>query len=437
MKTNQPFHKNLYRQIWRWHFYAGLFCIPFIIFLASTGMIYLFKPQIDAIIDSPYDNLTINRPASAKEQINVAIAAVPGSILRAYELPLTPHSATRILVKNQADTFRVYVHPETLQALKLIREDDRFMRMIFQLHGELMLGDKGSMIVELVASWAIVILITGLYLWWPRDTKGLAGVLYPRLKSSKRIFWRDIHSVTGLWVSFFALFLLLSGLPWTKSWGGMLKQVRQIGAPSPVKQDWSTSHAEHMGSHHIDKNNLVLIDYSLIDKLISTVTPLNLAAPVLISPPSSGTGDWTARSDSQNRPLRTTLTLDGNSGEVISRNDFSSKPMMDRVIGTGVAAHEGQLFGWPNQLLGLLTALGLILMSVSSIIMWWRRKPTSSIGAPKPLAAPKFAPGIIAIIIALGTLLPLLGASIIFVTLLERFVLQRLPSARRFLDLGR
>jgi uncharacterized iron-regulated membrane protein len=37
----------LYRTIWRWHFYAGLFVMPFILILSVTGAIYLFKPQID------------------------------------------------------------------------------------------------------------------------------------------------------------------------------------------------------------------------------------------------------------------------------------------------------------------------------------------------------------------------------------------------------
>ena len=40
-----------YRALWRWHFHAGLFCIPFVIVLALTGSIYLFKPQIDAFAD--------------------------------------------------------------------------------------------------------------------------------------------------------------------------------------------------------------------------------------------------------------------------------------------------------------------------------------------------------------------------------------------------
>ncbi len=49
-----------YSTVWRWHFYAGLFCMPFILWLASTGLIYLFKPQIDQYFDRPYNQLTLH-----------------------------------------------------------------------------------------------------------------------------------------------------------------------------------------------------------------------------------------------------------------------------------------------------------------------------------------------------------------------------------------
>src|SRR3546814_7824326 len=55
-------------------------------------------------------------------------------------------------------------------------------------------------------------LFRALYLWWPRDASGIAGIVYPRLRRGGRVFWRDLHAVVGLWVSAFALFLLISGL---------------------------------------------------------------------------------------------------------------------------------------------------------------------------------------------------------------------------------
>jgi uncharacterized iron-regulated membrane protein len=227
-----------YRMVWRWHFYAGIFCIPFVIWLSITGSIYTFKPQIDDLLDRSYDNLTIEgQLATPAAQAQAAVAAVPGSTLRSYELPRAGHSAVRVIVGRGQEMFRVYLHPQTLQVLQIRNEDTHFTRLIFRLHGELLMGDRGSLIVERAASWTIVLLLTGVYLWWPRQTEKLAGLMYPRLGSGQRIFWRDMHAVTGIYVTVFAMFLLLSGLPWAKSWGGLLKKVRSTVSGPGIRQD--------------------------------------------------------------------------------------------------------------------------------------------------------------------------------------------------------
>ena len=74
-----------YRALWRWHFHAGMFCIPFVIVLALTGSIYLFKPQIDAFADRDVDSLSVTgRRATGEAQIAAAIASQPGSKLFVY-----------------------------------------------------------------------------------------------------------------------------------------------------------------------------------------------------------------------------------------------------------------------------------------------------------------------------------------------------------------
>ena len=49
-----------YRAVWRWHFYAGLFCIPFVLVLSISGLIYLFKPQIEAWNERSFENLPLS-----------------------------------------------------------------------------------------------------------------------------------------------------------------------------------------------------------------------------------------------------------------------------------------------------------------------------------------------------------------------------------------
>lgn len=172
-----------YSTVWRWHFYAGLFCIPFVVLLSITGAIYLFKPQVEAFQYRDYDHLAINGLSAkpAKAQVLAAIVSVPDTVFIAYQLPKTAQSAAQVMLKKNDVLFRVLVNPFSLQVLKIEREENRLMTFIHRLHGQLLLGERGSNIVELAASWAIVMIITGLFLWWPRNANKVAGILYPRL----------------------------------------------------------------------------------------------------------------------------------------------------------------------------------------------------------------------------------------------------------------
>ncbi len=211
---------RLYRMLWRWHFYAGLICIPFVIWLAVTGSIYLFRPQIDAWADR--DVAVLERtgtPATQDAIVAAAIGAVPGSTLAGIMLPEYLDQAARVLISSHGARTRVYVHPDTLKIIRTVDEGSTWDKIVQKLHGELLIGNTGSVIVELAASWAIVMVATGLYLWWPRNASGLAGVLYPRLGQGAKRFWRDLHAVTGVWVSVFAFFLLTTGMPWALVWG--------------------------------------------------------------------------------------------------------------------------------------------------------------------------------------------------------------------------
>lgn len=434
-----------YDMVRRWHFYAGLFCIPFVLWLSLTGSVYLFRPQIEALIDRPYASVVASDAprATAAAQATAAVTAVPDSVLHRYQLPDTRRQAVQIIVgRPDGEETRVYVHPGTLAVLKSVDEEDRLMRIVSRLHGELYAGAWGSYLVELAGSWTIVMILTGLFLWWPRSG-GLAGVLYPRLRGGRRRMWRDLHGVTGFWVSAMALFLLVSGLPWAKSWGAYLKAVRSVAEGQAPRQDWSSGHGgagtRAMRGEHAEHGGMTMahprIDYAPLDRVVATVAPLGLAEPVLIAPPAGAGEPWTAKSDAADRPLRVDLAIDGASGRVLSRKSFADRKLVDRLVGWGVAIHEGQAYGWANQLVNLLTAAGLSLMSVGAVVLWWRRRPAGALGAPPALAERRAGAGLVAAVVLLGVLLPLFGLSLVMVLLVERLLLRRAKGAQRWLGL--
>jgi LPXTG-motif cell wall-anchored protein len=146
-------------------------------------------------------------------------------------------------------------------------------------------------------------------------------------------------------------------------------------------------------------------------------------------------GPWLAKSDTRDRPLRVNLVLDGRRGAILKRTDFSAKPWLDRVIGTGIAAHEGALFGWANQLLSLFTTMGLVLLSLSGLVMWRKRKPEGVLGAPVAVRRVRWSAGLIALLVVFGLYFPFLGGSMVLVLLAEKFVLRRIVVTREWLGL--
>jgi len=451
-----------YRVIWRWHFYAGLFCLPFVVVLALSGSIYLFKPQIDAFLDRPYNHLVLaSAPKMLDEQVEAALAANPGARLKSVELREDLADAARVhLMTAEGRELRVLVRPDTLDILGAQAQKSRLTNFVHDLHGELLLGEPGSVAVELAGAWAIVMVVSGLYLWWPRDGAGLAGVLYPRFSLSGRRFLRDLHAVTGFWLSLLALFFLISALPWTTVWGSGFKFARGVGQKAEIRQDWTTGpasaqkqrmesytsappargeigadeHAEHKRGGHAGHRAAAAIRG--FDEIAAQILPLRLAEPVMVSPPSPKKPNWVAASQSQNRPLRRSLEFAPGTLEQVKEESFWDRPLLDRVIGIGVAAHEGQLFGWPNQLLGLTTAMGYLALVVTSALMWLKRRSQGALGAPPALAQPpRLAPFVLALIVLLGLLLPTLGLSLIAVLLTEQVLRRLAPGASRWLGL--
>jgi uncharacterized iron-regulated membrane protein len=409
-----------YRGLWRWHFHAGMLCIPFVIILAITGSIYVFKPQIDALADRAVDSLPVSgHRATGEQHIAAALASLPGSKLFVYEVPRERDDAVRVHLYAPDGTGRiVYVHPESLAILKTVPHTARLTEIVRMIHADLLAGRTGSLLIELAAGWAIVMLITGLFLWWPRDARGMAGAFYPRLSQGRRVFWRDLHAVTGVWISAFALFLLVTAQPWTWINGQVIGMVRAWVAPAP--REWALPGDDPHAAHRGPATAGAVATPLTVDQVIARIAPLHLEPPVRLYLPSATQPDWRVRSETQNRPKVRELTLDGMTGALLRDDGFAGKSAFDKAIHVGIAAHEGQLFGLANQLLGFITALGLLTLCVSAVVMWWRRRPGGSLGIPAPrLMEFRIGAGLWIAIVALALLLPVLGLSIVALVLLD------------------
>lgn len=80
-----PGRHKLYLATWRWHFYAGIFVIPFMIMLPFTGLIMLYHDTIESI---QYRDMLFTEPAnqaiSAEAQAQAVRDHFPESVVSQY-----------------------------------------------------------------------------------------------------------------------------------------------------------------------------------------------------------------------------------------------------------------------------------------------------------------------------------------------------------------
>lgn len=225
---------TLFRSVWRWHFYAGLLSIPVIVILGLSGIVYLFKPQIDGIVLGPVRDVPVQQTRLAyATQSDAVLRAYPGAVITGLAPPPAADRASEFDVVTEAGKeLRVYVDPYTAKVTGDRQPSHSLSAIALDLHGSLLTsrifepeGKFGDRIIELTASWAVVLVITGMYLWWPRGRRGFRDALRPRLRSkSSRTRWRDLHAVTGVMFGFVTLFFLITGLAWSGVWGAKFQE---------------------------------------------------------------------------------------------------------------------------------------------------------------------------------------------------------------------
>lgn len=174
---------SFYNLAWRWHFYAGLFVIPFMILLSITGIIYLFKPQLDAWMYADLMQVPVaEQRLSADQQLAIVREAYPQATVSKYLPPAVQDRSAQFVINQGGQELNLFVDPYNGSLLGAQDALWNLQAVVRKLHGDLLIGTVGDRLIELAAGWGIVLVVSGLYLWWPRGSSG-AGVLWPRLSA--------------------------------------------------------------------------------------------------------------------------------------------------------------------------------------------------------------------------------------------------------------
>lgn len=446
---------KFYFAAWRWHFYAGLFVIPFLAVLAVTGMAMLWIAWIDGR-DGERTAVTPQEIiAPLSEQAAAAVTAIPEGTLKQYVAPRTADVAALFRVDHDGEATMVAVDPYTAKVIDTFPRRSGWYDFVDGIHSDLMLGVTGDRMLETAASLALVLVATGLYMWWPRAA-GWRKALVPSLTRGRNL-WKSLHGVIGIWLSLFLVFFLISGLAWAGIWGGKFVQAwSQFPAEKwdavPLSDD------THANMNHARREVPWALELTPMPASGSTAGIEGITAPAVtlnsvdafareigfdgryqMNLPKGDTGVWTLSRDSMSTdttdPMSDrTVHIDQYTGKILADVRYDDYSLAGKAMAVGIALHMGTLGLW-SVLANTVVCLSVLFLCVSSLVLWWKRRPAgaSRLAAP-PL--PKEMPlwqGAALVGIGVSMAFPMAGIALLSVLAIDSLILSRLPGLRRAL----
>jgi uncharacterized iron-regulated membrane protein len=452
---------RLYFAAWRWHFYAGLFVVPFLLVLAVTGF---FMMLFTTYLPEYGDRLVIVPGAtvlSIAEQEAAALAAVPGATaITEYIAPYSAENPALFSVADGGDGMVLAINPYTGEVLRSMVDGATWNLFFERIHGTLLIGDTGDRILEIASSLGILLVVTGLYLVWPRQAGGLRAMVIPELAAKGRGWWKSLHQVCGTWTAVILVFFLITGLAWAGIWGGKFVQpwstfpAEKWDAVPLSSQDHASlnGNGEKQVPWGLEQTPLPASGSHAGVAVLPEGTVLNLSAIVelgrmiglegrfRVSYPGDETGVWTLGQNSMsydgNSPtIDRTVHVDQYTGKVLADVRYADYGLTAKAMAVGIALHEGQLGLW-NFVLNALFCAAVVFTCLSGVVMWWKRRPSGAarLAAPPAPQDVPLAKGVVLIALALSMLFPLLGLTLLAVLAFDMLVLSAMPPLKRVLS---
>ena len=442
-QTTRKAPLDLYRAVWRWHFYAGLLILPFLIALSLTGALYLFDDELDALIHSDLKRVEVQQTTQpAASLVSSALKDYPGTAVT-YTSPAIPGSSAEVTVNSlTGERLAVYVNPYTAEVLGALDDRGTVMWTVRYLHSFKFFGQTPRKLIEIAAGWSILLVATGIYLWWPRNGRG--GVVSVRGKPKSRVFWRDLHAVLGIFIGGFIVFLALTGMPWSGVWGAQVNEWangNNFGYPAGVRVDvpMSNAYLSDQGSTSWSLEQ-ARVPESIqpavpaprigLNNAVARLDALGLQQGYTVNLPNTAAGVYTGSIYPDDLTQQRVIHLDQYSGEPLLDMSYADYGPLGRWLEFGINVHLGQEFGLINQLFLLAVCIAIIVMCVAAGVMWWKRRPSGAMGVPPLPTDKRVFRGLIALLVIGGVLFPLVGASLIVMLIIDWLIVRPLQERR-------
>lgn len=243
-----------------------------------------------------------------------------------------------------------------------------FFATMFRLHRWLMDPTPnagvfvGKTIVGISTLVFVVILITGLVVWFPRSKKMLRNRLTIKLDKGWRRFWYDLHVAGGFYALVVLLAMALTGLTWSFPWyRTAFYNVFGVDMQKPVAQN--DTHNKREGRNKADRFASWQSAFDNVKMLRPEASKMTVAKGE-VSVTVDGWGNQRA-SDKYKFSEQT--------GEIVSEQLYVDSSRANKLRGWIYSVHVGSFGGIATRIIAFLVALFGASLPLTGYYLWIRR----------------------------------------------------------------
>ena len=371
------------------HLWLGMASGLVIIILGITGCIYAFIDEIRPVVY--HERIFITPPPANSKMLPLQDLKAKAQKALNKQVPLmdievyTDRKHTMVFRyrnrNNNANLYtnyflnydKVYLNPYTGEIVKVENAKWEFFNIIVMIHCTLLLGNLGKQIIIWCTVIFLIMLVSGLILWWPRNRAASRKRFTFNWKKSTS--WKrknyDLHQIFGFYIFIIAFFVALSGLCM------VLPQLDSamvyIINPGAENEKATMMHTSHMGG------TITAVEEK--DSILNTIAAHALvmnpgAVKHRIFTPKTGKDPIVVKNykDQGTHFAYLQDQYDPSTARHTSTTYFAELSAGEQVHEAMYDIHVGAILGLPGKILAFLVSLITATLPISGFLIWKGRR---------------------------------------------------------------
>lgn len=368
------------------HLWLGLGSGLVVFIVALTGSLLVFEDELEPVLYPRFHKVDVVEGAH-----RLPLDAIVSSAQKAFpdkkvgRILVEPHPDRTVIValkqsKKEKDLLSVAVNPYTGQVVDSRIEQDSFFAVVIRLHRYLCMGDTGKVITGISCCSFLIIMLSGLVLWWPNRKNRTQRFRVKWDASFKRLNW-DLHAVLGFYILPFTFLIASTGLIWSYKWVNNLLFYAFDGKPQ-TKREAPANPTVAVAKQAVFFQKI----YTETNRLLPNTGLVTLTMPEKdsLAVTVSKSNDEAAISN-----IVDFLYFDNKTGDLVKKRLYDDETKGFKARRVIFPIHTGSLLGWPTKIIALLAALTTASLPITGFMIWWgrTRKKKAPAKTRKPVAA--------------------------------------------------